>query len=341
MDLARLTSIDAELDGFGVEPSRLDAVSARAREQRLALDAVDAALESLGNGRVVETMLPSEGIPEGVVARPGSWERRSSLPSALPSAPGSGLVELDPALIEASQLPPALTEPPPPSGDEVPVAPPRVDGQLADDGERSSIEISIEAGDQGAFAEYEGTEVHGHDDGPAAAVDDGIAASALELELEGESTDLPSSVTQSSAKFSVPHDSPHPSPRSVIPPPPPGADLDAELASILADELENAAAPAGQPLGSGPEGTGRFSAGRFGAAGDEPSLAELVSRPPPPDVDAAADSLEIEIDEDVLVYEAEPAAPPTGTRPPPPPSRSAPPAPGKPGFLGRLLNRKG
>ncbi len=340
MDLVRLTSIDAELDGFGVEPSRLEAVRARALGTRSTLEEVDTALASLGSGRLVETQLPSEGIPEGAIARPGTWERSQSVPAPSPE-PASGLVEVDPAQLDDSQLPPALTEPPPRSDQEVVVSVPRLDGALADDGERSSIEISIERWSPGAFDDDEGTQVHAHEVGlpPAPAVS---APSALELELEGEPSDLPSSPTQSSAKFSVPHDPPHPSPKSVIPPPPPSADLDAELASILADELENPPSPADEPAELEPEATALFSADMFGAAGDEPSLAELVSRPPPPDIGAEPDSLEIEIDEDVLVYEAaaEPAPPTTGTRPPPPP-RSAPPPAAKPGFLGRLLNRKG
>lgn len=348
MDLARLASVDDELDRFGIAATRLDAVRARARAERVSLAEADAALSSLTIG--VETLLPSEGIPEGAVAKPGSWDRRSEPPIA----GGSGLVEVDPSQLEDAQLPPALTEPPPPSGDEVEVNIPRAPLALEEgdrpsveitiEGDRPSVELTVEPGVSALFDDDEGTQVHGHSIGIDAS-EAAMAPSALELELEGEPSDLPASTTQSSAKFSVPHDSPHPSPKSVIPPPPPSADLDAELASILADELERPAEAAPDVADElEPEATALFSADMFGAS-EEPSLAELVSRPPPPDVDGSRDpdSLEIEIDDDVLVYEAEaqPVPPPTGTRPPPPPPRSAPPPPGKPGFLGRLLNRKG
>jgi hypothetical protein len=230
------------------------------------------------------------------------------------------------------------------------------DEEPVDPEARPSIEIMVDPTDtslrDSLFDGIEGTDVHGRAEIEAAEAE--LAAqtaarhsqaptssSALELELEGEPAPR---IEQSSAKFSVPKDSVHPSPKSVIPPPAPSTgDLDADLASILADELEPAPPPAeasdegGEELEA--EATALFSADMFGAAG-EPSLAELISRPPPAQTDGDSDSLEIEIDDDVLVYEAAPEPPPTGTRPPPPPGRSAPPPPAKPGFLGRLLNRK-
>jgi hypothetical protein len=359
MSPERLSEIDEALDAFGIPQRKLARSIEAARGAKMSLAEVDAALESLA-GRF-ETR-----VPEGALARSGSWARE---PSSDERDAGSGLVDINPAAVDASQLPAVLSERPPPAEDETTTtAETRIEAGLdAKDGAstgqtpalmadedpvdpeaRPSIEIMVEAGD-GSLRDSlfdgigEGTDVHGRAEIAAAEAE--LAArpsqaptssSALELELEAEPAPR---IEQSSAKFSVPKDSVHPSPKSVIPPPP--GDLDADLASILADELEPAPAP--EPADGGDEleaeATALFSADMFGAAG-EPSLAELISRPPPAQSDGDSDSLEIEIDEDVLVYEAAPEPPVTGTRPPPPPGRSAPPPPAKPGFLGRLLNRK-
>ena len=359
----RLLEIDEALDAFGIPERKLARSVDAARGAKMSLADVDAALGSLA-GRF-ETR-----VPEGALARSGSWTRVDSSERDA----GSGLVEVDPATIDPTHLPAVLSERPPPPDegtstaetDLVDGAPTdgastgqsralMADEEPVDPEARSSIEITVDPADTSLRDSLfdgitdgvgEGTDVHGRADIEAAEAELAgrmrtsqapSSASALELELEGEAPPI----EQSSAKFSVPKDSVHPSPKSVIPPPMSSQDLDADLASILADELEPApagtAAPEGEELEA--EATALFSADMFGAAA-EPSLAELISRPPPPQTDGDSDSLEIEIDDDVLVYEAAPEPPPTGTRPPPPPGRSAPPPPAKPGFLGRLLNRK-
>lgn len=357
MSPERLSEIDEALDAFGIPQRKLARSIEAARGAKMTLAEVDAALESLA-GRF-ETR-----VPEGALARSGTWTRE---PSSDERDAGSGLVEIDPAAVDASQLPAVLSERPPPAEDETTTtaetgleardgastgqtAALMADEEPVDPEARPSIEITVDPADTSLRDSLfdgigEGTDVHGRAEIEAAeaelaarsarASQAPTSSSALELELEAEP---PPRIEQSSAKFSVPKDSVHPSPKSVIPPPP--GDLDADLASILADELEPAApvpSEGGDELEA--EATALFSADMFGAGG-EPSLAELISRPPPAQSDGDSDSLEIEIDEDVLVYEAAPEPPSTGTRPPPPPGRSAPPPPAKPGFLGRLLNRK-
>jgi hypothetical protein len=308
----RLSEIDEALDAFGVPRPGLARAVELSREAKMSLAEVDAALESLA-GRF-ETR-----VPEGALARSGSWERARASRDA-----GSGRVEVD-ATIDPIHLPAVLSDRPPAEKVTIPAE----TSEPNDVSEaRPSIEIMVDAADTSLRDSLcgDGTDVHG----VAGESQAPIGSSALELELEGEPAP---SIEQASAKFSVPKDSVQPSPKSVIPPP---ADLDAELASILAEELEPAA-PAASDEGDEVEGeaTALFSADMFGAA-EEPSLAELISPPRPTDGDS--DSLEIDIDDEVLVYEAT-DAPPTDTRPPPPPGPSAPP-PAKPGFLGRLLNRK-
>jgi hypothetical protein len=372
----RLAKLDAELDALGVSADRVTHVIASSRVAGMSLEDVDAALGSLSSR--FETR-----VPDGALARSGSWERAPSDPGTA-HAPevevsggevGSGVLEVDPQSLANAELPAVLSERPA-STDGVPIAVETLEAEAEpargepsiDDGDRPSIEISIEPSEPGLseapdaddepsedrpsiesglaesalFDAVEGTDTHQTAELAAAEASLRAAAgiSALELELEGDVIVSPPR-EQSSAKFAVPRDSVHPSPKSVIPPPT-SADLDADLASILADELEPASSPAetaGEELES--EATALFSADMFGAS-SEPSLAELVSRPPPADADGdPADAVEIDIDDDVLVYDAGPAAPPppppSGTRPPP--GRSVPP-PSPPGFLGRLLNRK-
>ncbi|MBN8613408.1 MAG: hypothetical protein J0L92_22635, partial [Deltaproteobacteria bacterium] len=345
----RLAKLDAELDALGVSADRVANVLTSSRGAGMSLDDVDAALGSLSSR--FETR-----VPDGSLARSGSWERAPSDPGAAPviesaREAGSGVLDVDPLSLAHAELPAVLSERPP-STDGIPIAVESLDAQAEpatgqspiDDGDRPSIEISIEpsepglseAPDAGAddgpsedrpsiesglaesalFDADEGTDTHQTAELAAAEASLRAAAgmSALELEIEGDVVATPPR-EQSSAKFAVPRDSVHPSPKSVIPPPT-SADLDADLASILADELEPAsspAAPVGDELES--EATALFSADMFGASA-EPSLAELISRPPPADVDGdPADAVEIDIDDDVLVYDAGPAAPP-----PPPPS---------------------
>ena len=355
----RLSEIDEALDAFGIPQRKLARSIEAARGAKMSLAEVDAALASLA-GRF-ETR-----VPDGALARSGSWARAEGSDER---DAGSGLVEVDPATIDPTHLPAVLSERPPapddvtstaetsvaelegkdgPSTGQTPVL--MTDEEPVDPDARPSIEIMVDAGDTSLRDSLfdgigEGTDVHGRADIDAAEAELAgrnsqapTSSSALELELEAE----PPRIEQSSAKFSVPKDSVHPSPKSVIPPPMTSGDLDADLASILADELEpappaEASETSGDELES--EATALFSADMFGAGG-EPSLAELISRPPPAQTDGDSDSLEIEIDDEVLVYEAAPEPAPTSTRPPPPPGRSAPPPPAKPGFLGRLLNRK-
>ncbi len=366
----RLAQLDAELDAFGVSAERVAHVIATATAAKMSLEDVDVALGSLSER--FETR-----VPDGSLARSGSWERAPSdpgvsrAPELAASDPGSGVLDVDPRSLVGVELPAVLSERPP-SSEGLPIAVDDDDVEATGESDRSSIEISIEPSEPGLhdapsieasdapaesalsasslFDSDEGTDVHGRSE-LAAAESALIAAagiSALELDIDGEPTSGSHTSSapvarrnseQSSAKFSVPRDSVHPSPKSVIPAPPSSADLDADLASILADELAQPAAQPEQELES--EATALFSADMFGAL-HEPSLAELISRPPPPDLDGdPADAVEIDIDDDVLVYEAsaapQPPPPPSGTRPPP--GRSVPP-PSPPGFLGRLLNRK-
>ncbi|MBX7193188.1 MAG: hypothetical protein K1X94_14130 [Sandaracinaceae bacterium] len=351
----RLAEIDRELDAFGLSSTRIDAVLARARDARMTAAEVDLALASLDER--FETR-----VPEGALARSGSWARPEPSPASTQVA-ASAELEPAPSPLEEAQLPAVLSERPPSTeGIEVDLAPTTAEVPLeasdpVDPDDRPSVEIRIEPATSLADDDVdEGTDVLGRAELAAAeaareaelAIDEvaaprtsqppPVSNSALELDIEGEPASVPVTPEQSSAKFSVPKDSVHPSPKSVIPPPPTAAELEADLASMLADELQPPEAPADEPAELESEATALFSADMFGAA-PEPNLAELISRPPP-----AGDSsdVEIDIDEDVLVYESESAASPPspGTRPPPPPPRSAPPPPGKPGFLGRLLNRK-
>lgn len=349
VDQARLRSVDEELDGFGIDSARLEAVRARAITSRLSLTAVDEALGSLA-GRF-ETQ-----VPEGVVARPASWSRASEpAPREIPED-ASGLVEVDERVLAAAPLPAVLSDVPPP-----------LDASSAvDDGaDRPSVEIFVEVGAEPveeAEREAAADARPGTDPAPAG-VPDELAASGPEvaptpsaLELELEPAPPMEVAPPRSASFAPPRDSVHPRPGSVVPPPP-SADLDAELASILAEELAGREPePTDDDADFEPEPTALFSADMFGAT-EEPSLAQLVSQPPPAGADVAdladlegeEDSLEIDIDEDAMIVDAAPAPaapvmasrlPPQGTRPPPPPSKSMPPEAGKPGFLGRLLNRK-
>jgi hypothetical protein len=215
-----------------------------------------------------------------------------------------------------------------------------IDTRVAGDAEeRISVEISVETASDEAGGP------------PESSSTEPPPAAALELELESSAAGAPAPSPEPepervrAATFPPPHDVEHPSPGSIVPPPP--TDLDAELASILADELEGAEASGEAPLEDemSPEPTALFSAEMFGAT-EEPSLDKLMSEIPPP---LAEDDVEIDLDEEVVVEEAVEAAPsprsqmpppPSMTRPPPPPGRSVPPAAAKPGFLGRLLNKK-
>jgi hypothetical protein len=157
-------------------------------------------------------------------------------------------------------------------------------------------------------------------------------ASALELELESESPPpraaRPSSSRDGAAAVS----------RSVPPPALLDIDLDADLASILAEELgPSPSADTGEGDELAAEPTALFSADLFGA-GAEPSLDGLLS-------EAALEgeeleSLEIDLDDSEVFEEAQPASPP-----PLPGLEALPveagPVPAQAGFLGRLLNRKG
>jgi hypothetical protein len=194
------------------------------------------------------------------------------------------------------------------------------------------------------------------------------AAFALELDLETslagaqapESSVAPAvdepeaSAELRRSTFPPPRDAEHPPSGSIVAPPP-ADDLDAELASILAEELEGAEQVGDVPLADDlePEPTALFSADMFGAT-EEPSLDELVSEMPPA-VDALElDALDIDIEEEEVVEDdgASPSSysqappppsqmpPPTLSRPPPPPPKSIAPGPPKPGFLGRLLHKK-
>ena len=124
-------------------------------------------------------------------------------------------------------------------------------------------------------------------------------------------------------------------------------DPDADLASLLGESDPMRDDEGSAPLALGdlePEATTMFSA----------EDAARYSRPPPPltDEDADAESVELELGDDMIELEAEEAgegeqaaaAPRTA---PPPPPRTAPPPPGsRPsevparGFLGKLLQRK-
>lgn len=325
IDEARLRSVDDELAGLGVEPARLEAVVARARASRPTLAEADEALAALGSGFDTK-------VPEGAVARPASWRQAAAAPVSA-REPESGLVEVDEAALASAPLPAVLSD-----------ALPAGEGE-----DRISVEIAVEV-----------TPPSGESDpgeGAIAAAESGPTTDAppapLELELEAapaaaapepaapEPAPEPERVRRGT--FPPPHDVAHPSPSSVVPPPP--ADLDAELASILADELEGSEPSGEEPLEGelAPEPTALFSAEMFGAT-EEPSLDKLMSEIPPP---MAEEAVEIDLDEEVVVEEAAPpppprshAPPPSLTRPPPPPGRSVPPGPEKPGFLGRLLGKK-
>ena len=123
-------------------------------------------------------------------------------------------------------------------------------------------------------------------------------------------------------------------------------DPDADLASLLGESDPMRDDEGSAPLALGefePEATTMFSA----------EDAARYSRPPPPlaDEDADAESVELELGDDMIEIEAEDAgegeqaaAPRTA---PPPPPKTAPPPPGsRPseaparGFLGKLLQRK-
>ena len=157
-------------------------------------------------------------------------------------------------------------------------------------------------------------------------------ASALELELESESP------PPRAARPSPSRDGAAAVSRSVPPPALLDIDLDADLASILAEELgPSPSADTGEGDELAAEPTALFSADLFGA-GAEPSLDGLLS-------EAALEgeeleSLEIDLDDSEVFEEAQPASPP-----PLPGLEALPveagPVPAQAGFLGRLLNRKG
>ena len=241
-------------------------------------------------------------VPDGLQARSGSWRRPGAARDAGDAVGevGIGEVGVDVAgELDTSLLPAALSEPPP-----RPEPPSEVRSNVAEEGSPLEKEERSFASD----------------------------ASALELELESESPPpraaRPSSSRDGAAAVS----------RSVPPPALLDIDLDADLASILAEELgPSPSADTGEGDELAAEPTALFSADLFGA-GAEPSLDGLLS-------EAALEgeeleSLEIDLDDSEVFEEAQPASPP-----PLPGLEALPveagPVPAQAGFLGRLLNRKG
>ena len=301
----RLSEIDTALDAFGVSADKLAACVALAAQARMPLAEVDAALTALAER--FETR-----VPDGLQARSGSWRRPGAARDAGDAVGevgaseagigevGIGEVGVDVAgELDTSLLPAALSEPPP-----RPEPPSEVRSNVAEEGSPLEKEERSFASD----------------------------ASALELELESESPPpraaRPSSSRDGAAAVS----------RSVPPPALLDIDLDADLASILAEELgPSPSADTGEGDELAAEPTALFSADLFGA-GAEPSLDGLLS-------EAALEgeeleSLEIDLDDSEVFEEAPPASPP-----PLPGSEALPveagPVPAQAGFLGRLLNRKG
>jgi hypothetical protein len=316
----RLSEIDTALDAFGVSADKLAACVALAAQARMPLAEVDAALTALAER--FETR-----VPDGLQARSGSWRRPGAARDAGDAVGevgigevgigevgigevgigevgigevGIGEVGVDVAgELDTSLLPAALSEPPP-----RPEPPSEVRSNVAEEGSPLEKEERSFASD----------------------------ASALELELESESPPpraaRPSSSRDGAAAVS----------RSVPPPALLDIDLDADLASILAEELgPSPSADTGEGDELAAEPTALFSADLFGA-GAEPSLDGLLS-------EAALEgeeleSLEIDLDDSEVFEEAQPASPP-----PLPGLEALPveagPVPAQAGFLGRLLNRKG
>jgi hypothetical protein len=306
----RLSEIDTALDAFGVSADKLAACVALAAQARMPLAEVDAALTALAER--FETR-----VPDGLQARSGSWRRPGAARDAGDAVGevgigevgigevgigevGMGEVRVDVAgELDTSLLPAALSEPPP-----RPEPPSEVRSNVAEEGSPLEKEERSFASD----------------------------ASALELELESESPPpraaRPSSSRDGAAAVS----------RSVPPPALLDIDLDADLASILAEELgPSPSADTGEGDELAAEPTALFSADLFGA-GAEPSLDGLLS-------EAALEgeeleSLEIDLDDSEVFEEAQPASPP-----PLPGLEALPveagPVPAQAGFLGRLLNRKG
>jgi hypothetical protein len=306
----RLSEIDTALDAFGVSADKLAACVALAAQARMPLAEVDAALTALAER--FETR-----VPDGLQARSGSWRRPGAARDAGDAVGevgaseagigevgigevGIGEVGVDVAgELDTNLLPAALSEPPP-----RPEPPSEVRSNVAEEGSPLEKEERSFASD----------------------------ASALELELESESP------PPGAARPSPSRDGAAAVTRSVPPPALLDIDLDADLASILAEELgPSPSADTGEGDELAAEPTALFSADLFGA-GAEPSLDGLLS-------EAALEgeeleSLEIDLDDSEVFEEAPPASPP-----PLPGSEALPveagPVPAQPGFLGRLLNRKG
>ena len=241
-------------------------------------------------------------VPDGLQARSGSWRRPGAARDAGDAVGevGIGEVGVDVAgELDTSLLPAALSEPPP-----RPEPPSEVRSNVAEEGSPLEKEERSFASD----------------------------ASALELELESESP------PPRAARPSPSRDGAAAVSRSVPPPALLDIDLDADLASILAEELgPSPSADTGEGDELAAEPTALFSADLFGA-GAEPSLDGLLS-------EAALEgeeleSLEIDLDDSEVFEEAQPASPP-----PLPGLEALPveagPVPAQAGFLGRLLNRKG
>ncbi len=379
---AQLAEIDATLDALGVTRERAQASVARLRTARLSLAEVDEALAALDSRFDTRP-------PEGEAAHARSWadERAARSSQPLPARRDDAVVvdaeELPPVL---SSPPAPIAETDASAIIAAPSREPEAAGTAAGDPSREAPSALSEAdlfGDveapdgsesllgeptiggariprdpsSGALSPESSLDASASSDEGGARAAPRSPSGSLALELEGVPEEPLSPLASApapalEARASLEREaeggaSPEPSPLLGA-----GADLDAELADILADELEHPASerPAADDFDAEP--TALFSADMFGAS-EEPSLDALVSELPPPD---AGGALEIELDDAFLLDDAEEATaqrpPPASQRPPPLPSQSPPPsatpgspsrppASGKQGFLGRLLNRKG
>ncbi len=303
---SRLAEVDRELEAFGVEASKLEALRAALRQRPFSAEEVDAFLGGAEPVRVdtfVERV-SSDAIAvdlDEVIAREARTEEAPVEAAPVEAAPVEALAEL-PA-VETSVT--SLAE-----VDALEAAAPSQEIELDED-------VIVSSSPQVAPAPVSISENDEDMDFPTSSTEL-IVPGARELELEFDG-DL--SMGSEPLHFETPATG---TTRSVRPSRAPlsQADLDAELAAILADPDDRAS--------------------------DASELAERQSLIDV-EVDMSSDELSAESSDaidvtDVADVTSEEAGPPTtSTRPPPLPSRPssiAPPPDDSPGFLGRLLNKK-
>lgn len=308
---SRLAEVDRELEAFGVEASKLEALRAALRQRPFSAEEVDAFLggaEPVRGGTSFAERVSSDAIAvdlDEVIASEARTEEapvEAALGEAAPvePAPVEALAEL-PA-VETSVTSLAAV-------DALEAAAPSQEIELDED-------VIVSSSPQVAPAPVSISENDEDMDFPTSSTEL-IVPGARELELEFDG-DL--SMGSEPLHFETPATG---TTRSVRPSRAPlsQADLDAELAAILADPDDRAS--------------------------DASELAERQSLIDV-EVDMSSDEVSAESSDaidvtDVADVTSEEAGPPTtSTRPPPLPSRpsSTPPPDDSPGFLGRLLNKK-